>query len=150
MRLMWISTIYQFWEQQVRKFLYDKITHSGYTLCDENRKEMSFENYCTNFAQIREQFERFDQNLEELKCWSTIKELKLLANVIKHGEGRASINLEKIKSEFFKSDLMKSYRTVLNKQALNINDSDFVKYKVALQNFWKELPDKLYYEIQNI
>ena len=25
-KLMWISTLYQFWEQQVRKFIYEEVT----------------------------------------------------------------------------------------------------------------------------
>ncbi|MED4699553.1 hypothetical protein P9436_10855 [Lysinibacillus capsici] len=155
MRLMWISTMYQFWEQQVRKFLFDESIQSGYTQFDENGTGISFEKYCINFGQIKDEFTSFGQNLEELNCWSTINELKFLANVIKHGEGRASTNLEKIRPDFFKSEitdsnLMKLHRTVLNEQVLNIKDSDLVKYKVALQNFWEELPDRPYCEIQGI
>lgn len=154
-KLMWISTMYQFWEQQVRKFLYEEITHSGYTLFDEKGNELTFETYCTNFGQIKDEFSSFGQNLEELKCWSTIRELRLLANVIKHGEGRASKDLEKIRPDFFKSEitesnLMKSYKTVLTEQVLNIKDSDFIKYKEALQNFWQELPERLYCEIHEL
>lgn len=154
-KLMWISTMYQFWEQQVRKFLYDEITHSGYTLFDEKGKELTFKTYCTNFGKIRDEFESFGQKLEELNCWSTIRELKLLANVIKHGEGRASTDLEKIRPDFFNSEvthsnLMKSYRTVLNERVLNIKDSEFIRYKEALQSFWTELPERLYCEIEEI
>lgn len=155
-KLMWISTIYQFWEQQVRKFLYDEISQSGYTLFDEKGKEIDFRRYCANgVREIKEEFISFGQNLEELECWSTIEELRLLANVIKHGEGGAATKLEKLRPDFFKSEitesnLMKSYRTVLNEQVLNIKDSDFMKYKEALQSFWGELPERLYCEIQDI
>jgi len=154
-QLMWIATMYQFWEQQVRKFLFDEIKHSGYTLFDEGGTEITFEQYCINFGQIKDEFTSFGQNLEELNCWSTIKELRLLANVIKHGEGRASTELEMIRPGFFKSEitksnLMKSYRTVLNEQVLNIQDSDFIKYKEALQSFWEELPERLYCEIIDV
>lgn len=155
-KLMWVSTMYQFWEQQVRKFLYDEITQSGYTLFDEKGKEMGFRRYCDKgIREIKGEFISFGQNLEELECWSTIDELRLLANVIKHGEGGAATKLEKLRPDFFKSEitesnLMKSYRTVLNEQVLNIKGSDFIKYKTALQNFWEELPERLYCNIAEI
>lgn len=155
-QLMWISTMYQFWEQQVRKFLYDEITHSGYTLVDKKGQEIGFKRYCANgIREIKEEFISFGQNLEELECWSTIDELRLLANVIKHGEGGAATKLEKLRPDLFKSEitennLLKIHRTVLNEQVLNVSDSDYIKYKEALQSFWEELPERLYCEIHEV
>ncbi|MGE7916968.1 hypothetical protein EYB33_19105 [Lysinibacillus sphaericus] len=149
-KLMWISTIYQFWEQQVRKFLFDEIKHSGITLLTKKGKEIEFSSFCTRgINDIKEQFRGFGRDLEKMLCWETIEELRLLANVIKHGDGGSAIELEELRPDFFISEvtennLMKVHRTVLNEQVLNVKDSDFIKYKEALQSFWEELPERLY------
>ncbi|MED4551905.1 hypothetical protein P9305_04170 [Lysinibacillus capsici] len=155
-KLMWFSTMYQFWEQQVRKFLYDEIKKSGITLCNEKGKEIEFKDFCTNgIRDIKSWFKHFDYDIEKIENWSDINELRLLANVIKHGDGGAATTLEKLRPDFFKSEisdynLMKSHRTVLNEQVLNINDSELIKYKEALQSFWGELPERLYCKIAEI
>ncbi|MGE6603290.1 hypothetical protein ACQKEY_16490 [Lysinibacillus fusiformis] len=155
-QLMWISTMYQFWEQQVRKFLYDEIKHSGVTLCNERGQEIDFKNYCTRgINAIKKEFADFGQDLEKMERWSDINELRLLANVIKHGDGGSATELEEIRPDFFKSEisennLLKVHRTVLNEQVLNVSDSDFIKYKEALQSFWEGLPERLYCEIHEI
>lgn len=155
-QLMWISTMYQFWEQQVRKFLFDEITHSGVTLYNEKGCEIEFKNYCTRgINDIKREFADFGQDLEDLESWSDINELRLLANVIKHGDGGSATDLELLRPDFFKSEitenvLLKIHRTVLNEQVLKISDTDFTKYKVALQGFWRELPERLYCEIDEI
>ena len=79
----------------------------------------------------------------------------MLANVIKHGDGGSATELEMKRPDFFKSEiseinLLELHRTVLNEQVLNIKDLDFIKYKEALQNFWGELPERLYCEINEI
>lgn len=149
-QLMWISTMYQFWEQQVRKFLFDEIKQSGVTLFDSKGREIEFKSYCANgIREIKEEFLNFGQDLDTMKCGSDINELRLLANVIKHGDGGSATELEKLRPDFFKSEitetnLLKIHRTVLNERVLNISNSDFIKYKEALQSFWGELPERLY------
>lgn len=39
MRLMWISTLYQFWEQQVRKFVFEEVTRT-HTFIDKKGNEI--------------------------------------------------------------------------------------------------------------
>lgn len=155
-KLMWFSTMYQFWEQQVRKFLYDEIKQSGITLCNEKGQEIDFKNYCSHGIKgIKREFKHFGYDIEKMERWSDIDELRLLANVIKHGDGGAATSLEELRPEFFRSEiteynLMKSYRTVLNEQVLNVNDTELIKYKEALQSFWEELPERLYCEVEEI
>lgn len=155
-QLMWIATMYQFWEQQVRKFLFDEIKQSGITLLNKKGREIEFSSFCTRgINDIKEQFLSFGQNLEQMLCWETLDELRLLANVIKHGEGGSAIELEVLRPDYFISEatdnnLMKVHRTVLNEQVLNVKDTDFIKYKEALQSFWRELPERLYCEYNEI
>lgn len=155
-QLMWISTMYQFWEQQVRKFLFDEITNSGIALLDKKGEKIEFKKYCSRgINDIKEEFVSFGQNIETMTCWSNIDELRLLANVIKHGDGGSATDLEELRPDFFKSDineisLLKIHRTVLNERILNISDSDFIKYKKALQGFWEGLPERLYCQYREL
>ena len=56
-KLMWISTMYQFWEQQVRKFLFDEIKKSGVILYNRKGQEINFKSYCKNgINSIKEEF----------------------------------------------------------------------------------------------
>lgn len=148
-KLMWISTLYQFWEQQVRKFIYEEVNMT-HQFIDKKGNKMPFKDFCTRgISDIKEIFLDFDQDLEKLSCWGKINELRLLTNVIKHGDGRSATQLKKLRPDFFKvihikSDLLDLYKTTLNKIALNINDDEFQIYCEAIINFWDELPERMY------
>lgn len=101
-RLMWISTLYQFWEQQVRKFIYEEVTRT-HSFIDKKGKEILFKQFCTRgIDDIKEAFLGFDQDLEKLGSWERINELRLLANVIKHGAGWSATQLKLLRPDFFK------------------------------------------------
>ena len=71
-----------------KDFLFEEIsrTHKMY---DKKNNEITFKNFCTRgIDEIKEEFLEFNYNLETLTIWSDIDELRLLANVIKHGDGR--------------------------------------------------------------
>lgn len=148
-KLMWFSTMYQFWEQQVRKFLFEEIsrTHKMY---DKKNNEITFKSFCTRgIDEIMEVFLKFNYNLETLTIWSDIDELRLLANVIKHGEGRSASQLEQLKPRYFKSqvsssNLLELYKSTLTEVVLNIDELDFIRYGEALIKFWDELPERMY------
>jgi hypothetical protein len=148
-KLMWISTMYQLWEQQVRKFLFEEIsrTHKMY---DKKNNEITFKSFCARgIDEIKETFLEFNYNLETLTVWPDIDELRLLANVIKHGDGRSASQLEQLKPRFFKSqvsssNLLELYKSTLTEIVLNIDESDFLRYGDALIRFWDELPERLF------
>lgn len=149
-KLMWISTMYQFWEQQVRKFLYEEITRF-HKIYDKMNNEITFKKFCSRgIADIKKVFLDFDLNLESLNMWSDIDELRLLANVIKHGDGGSASQLEQRKPSIFKSqisntNLLELYKSTLTEVVLNIDDSDFIRYGEALISFWEQLPERMYY-----
>ncbi|NLY82456.1 MAG: hypothetical protein GX078_06730 [Clostridiales bacterium] len=70
MRLMWISTLYQFWEQQVRKFIFEEVTRT-HKFIDKKGKEVDFAAFCTRgIDDIKDEFYEFGQDLEKLNSWS--------------------------------------------------------------------------------
>lgn len=147
-KLMWISTMYQFWEQQVRKFLYKEMTRNGHKAYDKKQKEIEYKNFCTNIGKIKEFFLKFNVDVTILSCWDKVNELRILANVIKHGKGNASEELLKIRpdifdSSYFSTNLLDLYQTTLNDMVINISNQDFETYANALIDFWGELPDRM-------
>lgn len=148
-KLMWISTLYQFWEQQVRKFIYEEVTMT-HQFIDNKGNEIKFKDFCTNgINDIKEEFSEFNQDLEKLSCWDKISELRLLTNVIKHGDGWSATQLKGLRPDFFKADfsdydLLEMYKTTLNENVLNIEDYEFQKYCDAIVEFWNVLPERMY------
>ncbi|MFY0204856.1 hypothetical protein P3K77_20090 [Bacillus cytotoxicus] len=147
-KLMWISTMYQFWEQQVRRFLYKEMTRSGYKAFNKNQQEIEYKDFCKNIVKIKEFFLKFNVDVETLPCWEKVNELRLLANVIKHGPGESAEKLLKIRPDIFDSscistNLLDLYQTTLNDVVINISDQDFKMYADALRDFWGELPDRM-------
>lgn len=101
-KLMWISTLYQFWEQQVRKFIYEEVTMT-HQFIDKKGNEIKFKDFCINgINDIKEEFLGFNQDLEKLSCWDKINELRLLTNVIKYVDGRSATQLKGLRPDFFK------------------------------------------------
>lgn len=148
-KLMWISTLYQFWEQQVRKFIYEEVSMT-HKFIDKKGKEVLFKDFCTKgIDDIEEEFLEFGQDLEKFPCWIKIYELRLLTNVIKHGDGWSATRLKELRPDFFKADfseydLLDLYKTTLNEKVLNIDDDEFQKYCEAIVEFWEALPERMY------
>lgn len=135
-RLMWIATMYQFWEQQVRKFLYDEIYGK------KDKKEVEFKDFCIEgIKDFKKEFKKLDCNITKMDSWLDINELRMLTNVIKHGEGSSSTNLKKKSADLFDGKKMELHRTILNERVLKIPDSHFTKYKSAIQKFWEEISE---------
>lgn len=139
---MWISMLYQFWEQQVRKFLYDEESHCF---------KIDFKKFCTSgIKDIKEEFKYHNINIEKLRCWASINELRLVCNTLKHGDGSSAQELKNIRPSFFtregfeEYDLLLMYNTTLLEETLNINDQVFYDFCDVLVEFWYELPERMY------
>jgi hypothetical protein len=135
----WHVTLYQVWEQQTRLFLFHEMSH----VCD-----IQFETFCTKLSEIKEKFKFHNVGIEGFSCWPQIKELSLLCNAIKHGDGNSAKSLRKIKPELFKqedgTDYMKTFKTTLLEETLNINETTLQNYRDALLSFWDEIPERSY------
>jgi len=142
---MWTTMLYQMWEQQVRLFLYEEERHYF---------ELEFREFCSNGINgIKNEFKFHNFDIEKLKSWSKINELRLIANVFKHGDGGSAIALQKLRPEIFndadfnKYDMLTLYNTTLLEKVVNIDDEDYVVYCKALIDFWIELPERMYSDV---
>ncbi|PWK06241.1 hypothetical protein [Tumebacillus permanentifrigoris] len=136
---MCIAMMYQFWEQQVRKFLFDEVSRYYH---------IEFKDFCSKgIRQIKSEFKAHDVDLENLQCWKKINELRLLCNVIKHGDGDSASELKNLNADFLLIDSfnrLELYNTTLLKAVLNIDESHLSEYGAYLINFWNELPERMY------
>ncbi|PHC43815.1 hypothetical protein COF09_11165 [Bacillus toyonensis] len=147
-KLALISNLYQFWEQQVRHFLYDEIKKSQHIPVNRG-KEIPYQNFGTSIVPIKNFFMIFGQNIEQLSSWETIDELRVLSNVIKHGDGNSAVDLARknpnfLKSEYSDINLLELYGTTLNERVLNFKEISFDRYADALIEFWNELPERMF------
>jgi hypothetical protein len=100
---------------------------------------------------IKTELLEFGQDIEKFSCWEKINELRLLNNVIKHGDGWSATELKKIREDFFRDDflgidMLDLYKTTLNEKVLSLDDKEIEVYCEALIRFWDELPERMYSE----
>ena len=135
----WHATLYQVWEQQSRRFLFQEISHVY---------NIQFETFCIKLSEIKEKFKFHNVDIESFSCWPQIRELSLLCNVIKHAGGRSEKELREIKPELFKQedkiDYITTFKTTLLEETLNINEMTLQNYREALLSFWDEIPERNY------
>jgi len=137
----WISLAYQKWEQQVRKFLYDEVSHCW---------NIDSKTFCTKgVVDFKSVFKEYGINLEVYNWWHSIEELRLLSNTIKHGDGGAAKNLRKQFMKYFTFenliafDRLEAFNTSLQEVTLNIDVNDFIRLCNKLIEFWDELPENM-------
>ena len=136
-----IASLYHLWEQQARKFLYDEMSRSF---------KIEFTDFCKGgMKDIKIHFRLYDIDLEKLQCWSKLDELRLMSNVIKHGDGGsakdlAEINKALLSNPNFPFNEHRPLDTTLLEQRLNVNQALFNDYSEILLQFWDELPERSY------
>lgn len=92
--------------------------------------------------------------IEDKNSWKKLRELKALVNTIKHGDGDSANKLRKIRPDFFKIDFLKNTDTLelhesvlLDEYSLQVNEVDFIDYLNATKEFWDEMPERAYANI---
>jgi hypothetical protein len=142
----WLTILYQYWEQQVRLFLFDEERHYF---------EIDIKSFCTNgINDIKKEFMKHNVDIEKLHSWNKVDELRLLCNTIKHGDGNAAESLRKLQPKLFKpldsfgGDLLDLYKTTLNDEVLEISNDLISEYGQSLMDFWGELDERMYSNVK--
>jgi hypothetical protein len=138
----WHVMLYEFWEQQIRSFLFREIS--------KDKPTGAFNNFCRNFDEIEAQLKSHNVNIKNCLCWHKIDELRRLCNVIKHSGGSSLGPLRERnpallkKSTVAEVELIELYRTSFLEEALNIDETTLQNYKDALLSFWEKIPERNY------
>jgi hypothetical protein len=135
----WHVALFEAFEQQVRYFFHKELSH----------------NYRISINQV---FSRFDDlkiilvfycvDLNALRGLKEIDHLRLLSNVIKHGEGESANELRRKRPDLFKSyddvELLELYGSSLLKEVLIINQDTLKDFGKAIEQFWDSFPERSY------
>lgn len=132
-----IVTLYQMLEQFFSSIIKMRISMSMDKELKDKYKSSNF--YLRDIKKFYK--EDYNYDFENNKYYKIIDELRLVENVIKHGEGRSEKELKQINSKYFtKLHLSYPYNDTIINDNLNINDKDFEKFYKAIKNFINEMP----------
>ena len=138
----WHAMLYEFWEQQIRSFLFREIS--------KDKATGDFKNFCDDLGKIKTELELHNVDIKKWLCWNKIDELHLLCNVIKHSDGWSLDRLRKKNPAVLKKgsvvdvELVELYRTSLLEEALNIDETTLQDYKDALLSFLENIHERNY------
>ena len=149
-KLSSLSTAYQLFEQQLRKFMYEEIDHAYNPIERE-----AFVKFGTNMRKIKELYKYVGYELSSDKYWSDIEELINIVNTFKHGKGHSSEKLYAKNPDFFLNAGFSNKKLIdqeLTSNAaivLDIERIDVEHYINILIHFWEDFPKHVYaiYEI---
>lgn len=144
--LMTISLLCQIWEQQLIKFSLTEMRHF-----------LPIHNNALSFSDAKKIFELHDVRFEEIASWNKVREMRLLVNTIKHGDGESARKLRKIRPDYFELDIIIRTDTLelagtvlLDSYSLMVEEQDFRSYVEATDTFWDEMPERAYSDIDSI
>lgn len=160
--LMSLSNLYQVFEQQLRKWLYQELINGYYkiasALTDEDHEEI-YGKFYGDFRKLTNLFTELgltfttnylgeEEIIVDTDIWQTIRECNLLSNTYKHGSGYSAKQLYNIRPEYFEkvewvtsTRLMDLYRTTNLERVLNVEKIEFKKYSDAMKDFWLNMKD---------
>ena len=93
-------------------------------------------------------------NLRELKSWPMFHELELVANTVKHGDGRSADKLRSVRPEVLVPEILRNQggwmskptpyvRTPLTGDSVHVTVEDFRRYADIAVAFWEEVADTI-------
>ena len=132
-----VASLYHLWEQQAREFLFSELSHDVH---------LDPAKFCANgMEDIKRIFLTHKVDLTTLKSWTLVNELRLVCNVVKHGDGKSSNDLLALNPKLFNPRARTPAAGSLLEEKLLLSSTEFSKYANNLANFWDELPERSSY-----
>ena len=140
-----VTTLSHLFEQQILFFLRREVLHPS----EENNLKL------IRISVFKERLQNQGIDIGKFESWATIKQLSLVANAIKHAEGKSAIELRQIRPNLFKHPILReqewgfrvNYRRLympLAGEDLYTALEDLKKYRDAIVKFWNELIYAMY------
>lgn len=135
-----IAGLYHLWERTLKQFIIKELKNYQYedSVYEKIEKE--------NFDSLIKTLKQFDYDLEKKPYHKKMRELLLVANVVKHGTGKAFKDLIKAAPHLFekpKFDVEREPRL----DDLKLSPKDFMVYSYAIKEFWMLLPERMYLKV---
>jgi len=134
------TALYHLFEQQITFFLRLEVLPPA----QENHTKLM------KVSTFEEELRKKGINIRSFCSWNKIEELRIVANTIKHAEGRAASDLRRRRPDLFKPQSIKSfsYGTPISRiymplagEDIFVTKGDLLKYKNVLTDFWIEFID---------
>ncbi|MCC6502664.1 MAG: hypothetical protein IT362_05975 [Deltaproteobacteria bacterium] len=139
------TALYHMFEQQVFLFHRKQVLHPE----EENNIKL------INMEEFKKRLAGFDISIEAISAWSKVKELEVVANAVKHAEGRSAVELLSLRPDLFDHPAIQKYPFFnfgisrphvympLAGEDIYLTINDLNTYSSALVSFWEELADNI-------
>ena len=140
----WHVALYEAFEQQLRSYLYRELSHDF---------DLSINHVFSKFNDMKKILFLYQIDLASLKGLKQIDHLRLLCNVIKHGEGASTNDLRKKRPDLIKThgdiELLDLYDSSLLEEVLEISEKTLVEFGNAIKDFWGSFPERSFCKERN-
>lgn len=137
----WHVALYEAFEQQVRNFLLKELSHEFH---------LTIHHIVSRFDDMKKIFVLYGVDLGSLKGLKEIDHLRLVCNVVKHGEGQSANELRKKRPDLIKMhediELLELYGSSLLDEALSITEKTLLEFGKAIEDFWNSFPERSFCE----
>ncbi|MBE0619151.1 MAG: hypothetical protein IH605_01020 [Burkholderiales bacterium] len=129
--------LYHLWERLLKQFFCKELR--GWTF---DGREIHKIMAPANFSNLEEFLSQFGFRLAQQAYYADLRELRLVANVVKHGDGKSCEELQASAPGMFEG--YNYHFDIFSKaDSLELKPSDFTRYAKAVTDFWDTLPENL-------
>mgnify|MGYP006293308565 FL=1 len=133
----WHVALYEAFEQQLRLFLYKEISHNF---------SINLDQVPSKLAGLKGILVCYGVDFNLLKGLKQIDHLRLVCNVVKHGEGPSARKLRKQRPDLIRihddTELLDLYGSSLLDEVLSITDKSLKEFGAAIESFWDSFPER--------
>ncbi len=134
-----ISLIYQMFEQFILSLSKHQQKFISYDI-EINNLELK------NIHDGIKMLKKYNLDIKKMPEYQKINELRLLNNVIKHGDGDSKKKLERIRPDIFANSGIYVYNNTIIDDTLDISKNDLNIYIESIKKLLHHFPDKIVHE----
>jgi hypothetical protein len=131
------SGLYHLWERLLKQFICKELRH-----CSFGKRSVHEEMAKADFKELEKLLSQFGFCLAKQSYYADLSQLRLVSNVIKHGDGPSCKELQAVAPEMFQGYLY-HFDVLSNADSLELKLEDFVRYTRAITDFWNTFPENL-------
>lgn len=140
-----LAGMFHQWDKTVREHLERELRH------DFNADRIEKEIWKATFPDLLDIFVQFGWPVTSQQFYSMLDALQLVVNVYKHGKGRSLTQLADRYGEYVLDPLRewmpKGIELRLDHEWLTVTDAQFAGFAEAIRDFWKEMPERLHFDL---
>ena len=129
--------LYHLWERLLKQFFCKELR--GWTFNGSTVQQIVAP---ADFQRLEEFLSQFGFPLAQQPYYSELSELRLVANVVKHGDGKSCEELQALVPDLF-GGYNYHFDIFSKADSLELKPSDFIRYAKAATDYWNTFPENL-------